>query len=692
MPFAGLWNTFNPKSSLTNQDWSVSFRMLTWQAITGSGADGLASAGFLSAFALILGATNFQIGILTAVPFVVQPLQIVTVVMVERLRRRKMIAVAAYFVSFSSWIPIALIPFVLDVPSALAVSILLLFTASRGMSNAFLNPTWMGWLRDIAPKDNMGNFFANRLRTATIAAAISGLTAAIFVDYWKRTVPENEVVFGYSIAMLVGSMVMGWSAVVFMARIPEPKMVFPTNSRPSMIRILATPFADKEFRHLINFLGFWHFASYLAVPFLGIYMLTVLEMPVSMVVGLGVLSQATNVLFLQVWGPMVDRLGSKAVLSVSSSLYLLSILGWVFTTMPDKYTLTVPLVIALHAFIGIASAGINIATTTIRMKLAPQSQTTSYLTAASLATNLGAGVSPLLGGLFADFFSVRHFKVSFEWVDPSHTVDFPALFLTGFDFLFVVAFIVGLFTLNSLARVREEGEVPPQVVLDELRFQTRNNFRVLQGIPGLNLMSSFPDTYMRYVPPIPGLGLAVGVTAYQLASTTHDAVLAVTRGTEVATDVGSKISHGVRTAVAQIGDLGRHSVEATAQATRGALHAAHEAGISFEHATLHTIQGVLKAIGDTSLDAVDGIWGVGYGSVLAADEVGEDLGVATAEAIDGAVRAAEELGLSEQEAATRVAQGAVEAASTLGQDAEATVRDVVIEKLIASDLASPDSS
>ena len=92
------------------------------------------------------------------------------------------------------------------------------------------------------------------------------------------------------------------------------------------------------------------------------------------------------------------------------------------------------------------------------------------------------------------------------------------------------------------------------------------------------------------------------------------------------------------------------------------------------------------------MDAVDGIWGVGYGSVLAAAEVGEDLGVATAEAVDGAVRAAEELGLSEQEAATRVAQGAVEAASTLGQDAEATVRDVVIEKLIASDLPSPDSS
>ena len=64
-------------------------RLWTSRYFAAAGADGFVSAGFLSAFALLIGASNLHIGILTAIPFISQALQIIAVVAIERLQMRK---------------------------------------------------------------------------------------------------------------------------------------------------------------------------------------------------------------------------------------------------------------------------------------------------------------------------------------------------------------------------------------------------------------------------------------------------------------------------------------------------------------------------------------------------------------------------------------------------------------------------
>ena len=222
---------FRPVPELNDEERRRGLGNMTRQAISAAGADGLASGGFLASFALILGASNFQIGIMTAIPFIMQPLQLVAVLAVERLRLRKAVAVTAYFFAYATWIPIALLPFLIDVPNPTAVALMLVFIALRGVGNAFVNPSWNGWLRDLVPQGLMGKFFAQRLRVATIASAVSGLIAALYIDWWKTSGPSDEI-FAYSYAMLFGSVVLGFGAVGFMARMPEPKMVVPQANAP----------------------------------------------------------------------------------------------------------------------------------------------------------------------------------------------------------------------------------------------------------------------------------------------------------------------------------------------------------------------------------------------------------------------------------------------------------------------------
>lgn len=671
-----------PKPALDEQDQRQALTGLRWQALCGSGAEGLASGGLLAAFALLLGASNFQIGIMTAVPFVVQPLQILAVVAVERWRRRKAVAVTAYLVAFVTWIPVACIPFVIDLPSPAAVALLLVCMGLRGTANAFLNSSWSGWLRDLVPENMAGTFFAQRMRTASTAAAVSAIVGALYVDWWKGAGLGAEI-HGYSYAMLFGGVILGFAAVAFMARIPEPQMLAPEGPSPSLSSTLGAPLRDQDFRGLLYFLFGRNFVINLAVPFFTVYMLTKLGLALTWVVGLGVLSQLSSVLFLRVWGPLVDTHGSKVILSLTTSLSFLVVLGWIFVAMPDPHVLTMPLLVVLHTLIGVANAGINISSMTIRMKMAPRNQSTAYLTAASLAANLGAGIGPLLGGAFTDFFDVRHLMVAVEWVDPERTIAFPAVFLTGFDFLFVLAFGLGVLVVGVLSRIREEGETDSAVVMEELMAQTRENLRALNSVPGMSFLSAFPMQAVRSVPSVPGLDVAVSVTAHQLSTSIRVAIEALDRGGAGARQLQARIGHGVAAFARRAGDLRWRGTEVALVTTHAAVQAAAHTGIEISRLTEAAVRGTLRVLGRTAADPVEALRGAVAGTIQGARDAGLQVGQAAAGAVEAARKAAAGLGLSEQEAANVAARAAVEAAAELDEVAQAQVKAAVLDKLLS---------
>ena len=169
-------------------------------------------------------------------------------------------------------------------------------------------------------------------------------------------------------------------------------------SSRSAMSILLEPLRDANFFRFARYLLLSSFALNLAVPFFAVYMLTRLGFSLPSVIGFTILSQVTNVLFVRVWGRMADRAGSKVVLSLSMSLYLLVILGWTFTTNPDRYFLTVPLLAVLHFFAGTAAAGVQLTIQTLTLKAASEGSATPYLGIAGMAAGLGAGIGPVVGG------------------------------------------------------------------------------------------------------------------------------------------------------------------------------------------------------------------------------------------------------------------------------------------------------
>lgn len=639
--------------------------------MAGAGLEGLTSGGLLAAFALALGASNLQIGVLTALPFIGQTFQIPAVLLVERLGRRKVVAMPAYFLAQSLWIPIALIPVFLGVPSGAAISMLLGLMALRGVANAFINASWFTWLRDLVPQAVLGRYFARRQALATLATAVVALAGALYLDLWKGQVQEERVVLGYTLAFLLGALFLGWTSVGFMARMPEPQMQLPGGPRASFGEMLAAPLRDRNFRQLLNFLFFWNFAIHLAIPFFAVYMLQKLHMSLSVVIALSVLSQLCSILFARVWGPFADKFGGKAVLSLCSSLYLLVIVGWAFTGRPEPHLLTLPLLVVLHMFAGIAAGGVSLTDMTLRMKLAPPGRAAAYLTGASVAISLGAGLSPLLGGFLADFFSLRELSLTLHWADPVWSVQLPVLRLAGFDFLFVLAFVLGLITLNTLTTIREEGEVDRKVVLDELMSEAREGFRALSSVPGVGAVAQLPYNFLRRVP---GMDVALGVTAYQVASSIKTAVAAAARGGEAMDEIAGHVGQALSGVAEEAEELGEASAGLAHQAARGAMKAVHDVTGDVGELCRRAVVAVLNDLASTAEDVQDAVSGAAYGAVLGAGEMGADVVQAATQAIAGAREAAGRLGLSEEEAAAQAVRGALQAAETLDPQAAARLK------------------
>ena len=443
----GIMRFLMPRPALTEQEITAGLRTMTWEGMASLGFTSITTSGFLAAYALALGADNFQIGILAALPFLMQLLQIPAIFLVEKVRRRKLISVISWFLTQLIWFPVALIPVFISAPAAGAVSALLGLIAIRGFINAITNCSWNSWVRDLIPQDILGRFYSRRLALSTATAAAFGLIAAFFVDYWPQLAGPENTIYGYTCVLLFGALFLGMLSPILMARMPEPAMPPVAKNRPSMWQNLILPLRDKNFRKLMQFVSVE--LCFKPVPFFAVYMLERLQIDLVIVIGLSVLSQAANIVFLRVWGPLADRFGSKVILSLCVSLYILVILGWTFTTMPEKYMLTMPLLITLHIFAGIAAAGVSLTVTTLGMKLAPQGQSTPYMAGASLSTNLGAGLGPMAGGFLGKLFADRVLTMDLTWTSPARTIRLGFIDISGLDFLFITAFVIGLITSTS---------------------------------------------------------------------------------------------------------------------------------------------------------------------------------------------------------------------------------------------------
>lgn len=481
-----------PKQNLSAEEIEPKLKYVIQDGITAEIMAILSGGAFLVAFALKLNASNFQIGLLASLTTLASIFQLASIFLIQKFRNRRAIVIVASLIARTPLFLIGFLPFLFE--ANVSLSIILTFLFIYQVMGAISGLCWNSWMQDLIPQNILGTFFGKRIRIIQVVTIVVNLAAAYGLDYVRINFPMFEMQAYCAMFIIAG--ISGFYGVYLLSLTPEPTIQM-TNQ--DVFTLLKIPFRDKNFKNLIIFHAVWIFAINLAAPFFTVYILKTLGYTLATAVILTIISQITNILFISIWGKYTDKYSNKSILQICGPVYLLCILAWTFTTLPDKHAFTLPLLVIIHIFSGISLSGINLALSNIGFKLAPRDNGVFYLSAKSFINALAGGIAPVIGGLLIDFFSQYELTCNIQWKGPQGIFRFYTLDFEQWDFFFGFAFIFGLVALYRLSFVKESGDVKRRIIIDELYTKLYSEMKGYSTIAGLKSFILIPYSFFHEV-------------------------------------------------------------------------------------------------------------------------------------------------------------------------------------------------
>lgn len=398
------------------------------------------------------------IGLISALPFLGNFLQIFAVPFLARWRPAKTITVLAATLHLITWIALGvLLPRLpRSDPTAAGHWLIAWFLLSSCFA-AVMGVTWNAWIQEWVPGRLHGKYFGRRNGTLQISTLLFMLVAGWALAKWNYALPVFQCIIAGAVFMRVFSIRWQWQTPARAHR-PETAPALPLGAQ---LRVLLRS------RSLLLFIAFgavWSFAANCFGPFYPVFMLDQIGFSAFDVGLLSTLSQLGGVLSLPAWGQLLDRYGNKSVMTFSLILWQVQNFAWCFLT-PDNRGL----LYAMWTWGGITSAGFVLGQFTILLRLLPVEAKDLAIGVNLAFTSLVAAIAPVLGGWILgralghgnDALAVYHWCFALQ----------PVLALGG-------AFL--------LLRVREPAASPFSSVVGAMR-----NIRTLGGVLGLSFLVNY---------------------------------------------------------------------------------------------------------------------------------------------------------------------------------------------------------
>ena len=301
---------------------------------------------YLSAFALLLHATPFQVGLLSALPQLVGTWsQLLSVKVLNRFPHRKAIILTGAAGQALWWIPLLLLPLLF--PSR-GPWLLIACTVAYSALGQFATPAWNSLLTDLVDPNGRGLYFARRAKVASVASFCALVGAGLLLysaEKWE--VPWT----GFAVVFLTVAVCRGISTR-YLLRIDESAAPVTREAEFRLIEFLRHEHSV-NFRNFLLFSGFMHVAAVIAGPFFVVYFLRDLQFTYLEYAGwmaTGVLGQF---LTLKPWGRIGDRFGNKKIMVAT---------GFLVPFLPMFYLLSTNFyfVAAINFFGGVVWGGLSL--------------------------------------------------------------------------------------------------------------------------------------------------------------------------------------------------------------------------------------------------------------------------------------------------------------------------------------------
>jgi MFS family permease len=288
----------------------------------------------LTLFAQKLGASNFEFGLLTALPFLASLMSVPGSFLIERTGRRKSTFLTWLYPQRLMWGPIALVPlflanrYGLGAPGPALTAFLALVFVMYAVGSVG-GPAWLSWMSDVVPSRLNGKYFSRRRQWGILAAAPAAAFVGWFLDH--RGPDQPRAILGWCAVIFLCAAVCGLADIHMFQFVPA--LDRPPRALLGWRDAFREPLRDRTFISASAFIGMLTFALTFLGQFATLYMLDQVgagNMTVQM--ALVVAPMVGQWLMLGAWGRAADRAGKKPLLMLASIGLVPVGLGWCFVT------------------------------------------------------------------------------------------------------------------------------------------------------------------------------------------------------------------------------------------------------------------------------------------------------------------------------------------------------------------------
>lgn len=413
---------------------------------------------------------KLAIGLLSAMPFVANFVQVFAVHFLSRWQPPKFLTVLTATLNMLCWAALAvLLEFIpRDQPDVAAAWFIGWFFIASVFA-ALAGVTWNAWIQEWVPARLRGKYFGRRNRLLQFSVLTFLLVTGWVLARWDYAIPAFQAVIAASVFLRIFSIYWQWIAPTRPHRVTN----VPALSLREQLTVV------RRSHSLLWFIAFgatWSFAANCFGPFYHVFLFEQMNLSAWDVGLLSTVSALGGALALPAWGQLLDRYGNRPVMVVSLIVWQAVNLLWCFLT-PSSSTI-VYIIWALGGMTSmgaIASSGFVLGQFTILLRLIPLEAKSLAIGLNLAATSLAAAVAPIIGGLVLNWALER-------WPDA----------ISVYHACFLVQPVLALAGCLILLRVHEPQASPLTMVFGAMR-----NIRTLSGVLGLEFLVN----YIFYRPP-----------------------------------------------------------------------------------------------------------------------------------------------------------------------------------------------
>lgn len=360
----------------------------------------------LTLFAKGLGASNFEFGLLTALPFIASLASLPGSLLAEGTGGRKTVFLSSLYLQRALWFPIALLPMWMVgrsgvSPGALWAFLLLAFVMFAAGSAG--GPVWVSWMAELVPGRINGKYFSRRRQFSILTA----VPAAVFVGYFlDRPVAGALDVLRWCSILFMCAAVFGLADIHLFRYVPAVSK--PRQSGRALLRALRQPLRDRSFMKVSLFVAALTFAVNFLGQFATLYLIEqvhVTNLGVQMI--LVVAPMVGQLLVLGMWGRAADRMGKKPLLHIASVGLVPIGIGWCFLGPHDVWLGYVLTGLGAALWTGVEVANLNL---TLETSGRARVGGSSYCAVNSVMINLAGCFGGLAAGLIGQTLRDWHWQ------------------------------------------------------------------------------------------------------------------------------------------------------------------------------------------------------------------------------------------------------------------------------------------